>query len=60
MLQSYVSDTSDHALAVRGEHSFEITEKSLVDLQDLVDICEESVGLVERYEGLFLLAGKVS
>jgi len=60
MLQSYVSDASDHTLAVRSQHSFEVTEKGLVDLQDLVDICEESVGLVEGYEGLFLFASKVA
>jgi len=60
MLQSYISDTSDHAFAVRSQHSFEVIEKGLVDLQDLVDICEESVGLVEGYEGLFFFAGKVA
>ena len=60
MLQSYVSDTSDHALAVSSQHSFEVTEKGFVDLQDLIDICEEGVGLVERYEGLFLFTSKVA
>jgi hypothetical protein len=60
MVQSYISDASDHALAVRSEHTFEVIEKGLVDLEDLVDICEEGVGLVEGYKSIFLFAGKIA
>jgi hypothetical protein len=60
VLQSYVSDASDHALAVGCQHTFEVIEKGLVDLEDLIDVCEEGVGLIERYESVFLFTGKVA
>ena len=60
MLQSYVSDASNHALAVGSQHTFEVIEKGLIDLEDLIDVCEESVSFVEGYEGLFLFAGEVA